>query len=71
MRSIKGLKCKVQILPVNREFYEEVVLQNGLKGYRLNEEIQLDIPKKQQFTVVLKLRGGIDKKFFKSFDFGR
>jgi len=39
MRSIKGLKCKVQILPVNREFYEEVILENGLKGYKLNEEI--------------------------------
>lgn len=70
MRSIKGLKCKVQILPVNREFYEEVVMENGLKGYKLNEEIELDIPKKQQFTVVLKLKGGVDRKFFKSFDFG-
>jgi hypothetical protein len=69
MRSIRGLKCKVLILPVNREFYEEVE-ENGEKRCRLKEEIELDIPKGDNFTVVLKLRGGIDRKFFKSFDFG-
>lgn len=65
MRSIRGLKCKVQILPVNREFYE------GEEGqWRVREEIELDIPKGENFTVVLKLRGGVDRKFFRSFDFG-
>lgn len=66
MRSIRGLKCKVQILPVNREFYEGE--EEG--KWRVMEEIELDIPKGENFTVVLKLRGGIDRKFFRSFDFG-
>jgi hypothetical protein len=71
MRSIRGLKCRVQILPVNREFYEEGRGEGeGEKRWRLKEEIELDIPKGENFTVVLKLKGGIDKKFFKSFDFG-
>lgn len=69
MRSIRGLKCKVQILPVNREFYEEVE-EGSEKKWKLKEEIELDIPKGENFTVVLKLKGGIDRKFFKSFDFG-
>lgn len=42
----------------------------GEKLLKLKEEIELDIPKGENFTVVLKLKGGIDRKFFKSFDFG-
>lgn len=37
---------------------------------KLNEEIELDIGEGQQFTVVLKMKGGIDSKFFRTFDFG-
>jgi hypothetical protein len=70
MRSIRGLKCKVQILPVNREFYDEEEGEHGGRRSKLKEEIELDIPKGENFTVVLKLRGGIDRKFFRSFDFG-
>jgi len=46
------------------------VQENGQKLLKLNEEIELDIKKGKHFTVVLKLKGGTDKKFFKSFDFG-
>jgi hypothetical protein len=38
--------------------------------WKLNEDIEFDISTMQHFTVVLKLKGGIDHKFFKSFDFG-
>ncbi len=41
MRSIRGLKCKVQILPVNSEFYQRE--EGG--GWKVREEIELDIPK--------------------------
>ena len=37
---------------------------------KLREEIELDIPEGENFTVVLKLKGGIDTKFFRTFDFG-
>jgi hypothetical protein len=36
MRSIRGLKCKVQILPINREFYEEATVR-GDKLMKLKE----------------------------------
>jgi hypothetical protein len=45
MRSIRGLKCKVQILPINKEFYEPFLLENGNTVLKLKEEIELDIPK--------------------------
>jgi hypothetical protein len=37
MRSIRGLKCKVQILPINKEFYEPLLLENGDKMLKLKE----------------------------------
>lgn len=42
MRSIRGLKCRVQILPINSEFYEPV-MEGAVKMLKLNEEIELDI----------------------------
>jgi hypothetical protein len=36
----------------------------------MKEEIEFNIEKGQHFTVVLKMKGGIDKRFFNSFDFG-
>jgi hypothetical protein len=36
----------------------------------MKKTIEVDIEKDQSFTVVLKTKGGIDKKFFDSFDFG-
>jgi hypothetical protein len=32
--------------------------------------IDVKIPKAESFTVVLKMKGGIDYKFFKAFTFG-
>ena len=29
MRSIKGLKCSVQILPINPDFYEQIKARTG------------------------------------------
>ena len=55
---------------MNRDFYEGVSGRNGEEVYKLNEVIELDIPKGKTFTVVLKLKGGNDRKFFRSFDFG-
>jgi hypothetical protein len=51
------------------EFYEKVATERG-EMLKLSEEIELDIPNGEHFTVVLKLKGGIDTKFFRTFDFG-
>jgi hypothetical protein len=37
---------------------------------KVRKTIEVDIEANQHFTVVLKTVGGIDKKFFDSFDFG-
>jgi hypothetical protein len=37
---------------------------------KMRKTIEVDIEANQHFTVVLKTVGGIDKKFFDSFDFG-
>lgn len=57
LRSIEGLKSSVQIEAVNKEF------QKG-------REIEVVIRHNCHFTVVLKMRGGIDRQFFRTFDFG-
>ena len=71
MRSINGLKCQVSLVPVNMEFYS---LPNADydsdKVKQMRKTIEVDIEANQHFTVVLKTIGGIDKKFFDSFDFG-
>lgn len=36
----------------------------------MKADIEIDIPALDSFTVVLKMIGGIDKRFFKSFNFG-
>lgn len=36
----------------------------------MKKTIEVDIEKNCSFTVILKTKGGIDKKFFESFDFG-
>lgn len=69
IRSIRGLKCQSEILPVNSEFYKKVE-KNGKVWMKLNEEIELDIGEEEHYTVVLRMRKGIDNKFFKTFDFG-
>lgn len=70
MRSINGLKANVEIVPVNKEFYQlsEEELKKGKKEFKNN--ITISIPQEQSYTVVLKMKGGIDHKFFQVFDFG-
>ena len=36
----------------------------------IDQSIEIDIKKGESFTVVLRMKGGIDKKFFKVFNFG-
>ena len=70
MRSINGLKANVEIVPVNKEFYQlsEEEVKKGKKEFKNN--ITISIPQEQSYTVVLKMKGGIDHKFFQVFDFG-
>lgn len=75
MRSINGLKSKVEILPLNKEFevdapqeYGSLQKTDGKKV--IGQSIEIDIQKGESFTVVLRMRGGIDRKFFKVFNFG-
>lgn len=59
VRSIDGLKSKVEIEAINREF------QVQRKG-----AIEVVIKSNSHYTVVLKMKGGVDREFFKTFDFG-
>lgn len=75
MRSISGLKSKVEILPINAEFEVEIpeeyaALEKGDGKKFIDQSVEIDIKKGESFTVVLKMRGGVDKKFFKVFNFG-
>ena len=74
MRSITGLKSKVQILPLNVEFEVQEPEEYGAldKGGKkvISPSVEIDIAKGASFTVVLRMRGGMDRKFFKVFNFG-
>jgi hypothetical protein len=43
-------------------------VKKGKKQFKHN--ITISIPQEQSYTVVLKMKGGIDHKFFQVFDFG-
>jgi hypothetical protein len=71
MRSINGLKCQVNLVPVNMEFYSLPNPDYDTDTVKkIRKTIEVDIEANHNFTVVLKTVGGIDKKFFDSFDFG-
>lgn len=71
MRSLNGLKCQVSLVPVNKEFYFSTNADYDNEAVkRLRKTVEVDIDAGQQFTVVIKTVGGIDHKFFDSFDFG-
>ena len=56
LRSIEGLHCSLPIVPLNLDF----------KG---NQDLEITIKPNCHYTVVLMMKGGIDKKFFQNFDF--
>jgi len=75
MRSINGLKSKVEILPINKDFevyapqeYGAIEQTEGKKV--ISQSVEIDIKKGESFTVVLRMRGGLDRKFFRVFNFG-
>lgn len=75
MRSINGLRSKVEILPLNAEFEVEApgqyaTLEHGEGKRVIDQSVEIDIKKGESFTVVLRMRGGVDRKFFKVFNFG-
>jgi hypothetical protein len=49
----------VQLIPVNRLFWQD----RGVFA----TEIEVDIPKLSNYTIVLKMRGGVDRKLLKFF----
>jgi hypothetical protein len=64
MRSINGLKASVDILPINKEFYQIREEEKKKHPTKFKTNITIKIPQESSFTVVLKMKGGIDKKFF-------
>lgn len=75
MRSVSGLKSKVDILPLNPEFevkapqdYESVEKGEGRRV--MGKSVEIEIGAGQSFTVVLRMRGGMDRRFLKAFNFG-
>ncbi len=58
-RSIAGIPSTVQLLPINKAFWPE-------KGEMLTE-IEAVIPKLSSYTIVLKMRGGMDLKLVQFF----
>lgn len=73
VRSIVGLKCLVEIVPVNDEFYDDLKAnkEDGAEYLAVKKNsIDVKILKGESFTVILKMRGGIDAKFFRAFTFG-
>ena len=56
IRSIDGLSGSLPIEPINKEFENKKLIEVMIKG-------------NSYFTVVLMMKGGIDKKFFKNFNF--
>ena len=62
-------------MPINKEFevdgpqeYGSVDKAEGKKV--IGQAVEIDIQKGESFTVVLRMRGGVDRKFFKVFNFG-
>ena len=55
-RSIEGLEASLPIVPFNKEFKKD--------------SLSIVIRSNRQYTVVLMMKGGIDKEFFLNFDFG-
>lgn len=70
MRSINGLKASVDIIPINKEFYEISEEERKKNPKKFKNNITINIAQESSFTVVLKMKGGIDNKFFQVFDFG-
>lgn len=58
-RNISGIPCAVRLLPINKDFWPE-------KGKMLTE-INVTIPKLSSYTIVLKMRGGMDHKLIQMF----
>jgi len=58
-RNIAGIPCSVALLPVNRIFWETKTV--------FNHEVDIVIPKLSNFTIVIKMRGGMDEKLIKLF----
>ena len=69
MRSINGLKACVEIIPINKEFYQISEQEKKKNPNNYKNNIAINIPQESSFTVVLKMKGGIDNKFFQVFDF--
>ena len=63
MRSINGLKASVDIVPINKQFYQ-IGEEKKKNANKFKTNITIKIPQESSFTVVLKMKGGIDKKFF-------
>ena len=57
LRSIDGLQADQPIEPINKEF-------------KKSKSIEVIIKSESHFTVVLMMKGGIDRNFFHTFDFG-
>ena len=57
LRSIDGLKADLPLQPINKEF-------------KKSKSIEVVIKSNSDFTVVLMMKGGIDRNFFENFDFG-
>lgn len=58
-RDISGIPCSVKLLPINKDFWPE-------KG-KMVTEINVTIPKLSSYTVVIRMRGGIDHKLLQLF----
>ena len=70
MRSINGLKASVDIILINKEFYEISEQERKKNPNKFKKNITIKIPQESSFRVVLKMKDGFDNKFFKVFDFG-
>lgn len=69
MRSINGLNASVEIMPFNKQFYENVNKTHKSKS-AYKHQITVDIAQNQAYTVVLMMKGGLDHAFLQAFDFG-
>lgn len=62
-------------MPINQEFevdapQEYGSLERNERRRVIGQSVEIDIGKGESFTVVLRMRGGVDRKFFKVFNFG-
>ena len=64
----------MEIVPVNDDFFEELKDKKNEDGADYlaikKDSIDVKIQKGESYTVILKMRGGIDAKFFRAFTFG-